>query len=190
MDDNKISHVDSKVVDWVIDKNRRKIWEDDSDTRKETCFCRHGHQIHQRQVHTDNDARVYKGKYRGVSRKKIEGTTTTPAKNDLFEIDENAEQLSEKKAEIFYHIAVKLLYVSKRARVDIQLAVAFLCTRVSCSTNQDWEKLGRLLIYLNRTLEMVRKIGMNNICMLQTWVDALYITHHDMKSHTGGIISL
>ena len=82
------------------------------------------------------------------------------------------------------------MYVSKRARVDIYLAVSFLCTRVSCSTDQDWEKLRRLLNYLHGTLNMPRIIGANGMKVLQTWVDASYAIHHDMRGHIGGVMSM
>ena len=37
---------------------------------------------------------------------------------------------------------------------------------------------------------MKRKIGINNMEMTRTWVDASYATHPDMRSHTGGCYSL
>ena len=37
---------------------------------------------------------------------------------------------------------------------------------------------------------MKRKIGITNMDMTRTWVDASYATHPDMKSHTGGCYSL
>lgn len=54
----------------------------------------------------------------------------TPAKHDLFEQDppELASQLDNEMSERFHHIVSKLLYVSKRAQPDIDLATAYLCT--------------------------------------------------------------
>jgi len=92
----------------------------------------------------------------------------TPARKDLFTVDDVSEQLDKRQGESFHSIVAKLLYVSKRARTDAQLAIAFLCTRVSSSTEQDWKKLIRLLQYFNGT----------------------YAVHDDMKSHTGGATSL
>ena len=37
---------------------------------------------------------------------------------------------------------------------------------------------------------MPRIIGANSFNMLQTWVDASYAVHHDMRGHTGGLMSL
>jgi len=76
-------------------------------------------------------------------------TAAMPTRKNLFDIDEE----SPSKSNLFHSIMMKILYVVKRARSDIQLvAVAFLCMRVSCSTEQDWNKLIRLLQYLNRNL--------------------------------------
>jgi hypothetical protein len=59
-------------------------------------------------------------------------------KRDLFEIGEEGEALRDNKKGVFHS-------VSKRGRLDIQLTIAFLCTRISCSTEQDWGKLRRLI---------------------------------------------
>ena len=120
----------------------------------------------------------------------IEGRANTPGKHDLFTLDENSPKLDEIRNRMFHHIVSKLLYVSKRARLDIDLVVSFLFTRVSRSTIQDWEKLRRLLTYLKNTIEMSRYIGAKNLSSLFTWVDAPYATHHDYRGHTGGVIGM
>ena len=72
----------------------------------------------------------------------------------------------------FHHIVATLRYVSKRARVDIDLVVSYLCTRVSCSDDDDWEKLRRLLHCLYTTIHIPRIIGARGVDILQTYVDA------------------
>ena len=114
----------------------------------------------------------------------------TPANRNLFIVNEALPSLETRKAEIFHHVVAKLLYVAKRARIDLQLAIAFLCTRVTKSTQEDWEKLRRLLKYVHKTIDLPRIIGVKDFSVLQTWVDASYATHPDMRSHTGGAISL
>lgn len=47
----------------------------------------------------------------------------------------------------------------------------------------------RLLGYLNRTIDMPRIIGAENLFMMKIWVDAAYAIHPDMRGHTGGVIS-
>ena len=75
-----------------------------------------------------------------------------------------------------------------RARLDLQLAIAFLYTRVSCSTEQDWIKLKRVLEYLYGTLDKFLTLGADDIRFMKTWVDVSFATHPDMKSHTGGAV--
>jgi hypothetical protein len=51
-------------------------------------------------------------------------------------------------------------------------------------------KLRRLLEYLRGTMDMVLTLGADDLNSLHTWVDASYAVHPDMRSHTGGVISL
>jgi hypothetical protein len=125
-----------------------------------------------------------------ASMEDVSRNVSTPAQRTLFEVDENSAPLSHEKSELYHHIVAKLLYVSKRCRLDIQLTIGFLCTRVSCSTIEDWGKLKRLLQYLNGTLDDFLTIGADNLTSMDTWIDASYAVHADMKSHTGGAISL
>jgi hypothetical protein len=98
----------------------------------------------------------------------ITRSATTPAKRNLFEIKENSLPLTDAVREIFHSVVAKLLYVSKRGRLDIQLPIAFLCTRVSCSTEQDWSKLKRTLEYLRGTLDKFVTFGADGMCKMQT----------------------
>ena len=74
--------------------------------------------------------------------------------------------------------------------MDLLLAIGFLCTRVSKSTTQDQRKLKRLLEYIKGTLDLEYTLGADSLSSLRTWVDASYAVHPDMKSHTGGVMSL
>ena len=94
------------------------------------------------------------------------------------------------EADKFHHVTAKLLYASKRVRIDIDLAVSFLCTRVASPSIGDKEKLKRVLSYLNGTKHMKRTIGMNGLGYVQTWIDASYAVHRDMRGHTGNVISM
>jgi len=63
----------------------------------------------------------------------------TPADRNLFAVNDESEELKEGKSAIFHSVVAKLLHLSKRARPDIEPTVAFLCTRVSKSTVEDWK---------------------------------------------------
>ena len=71
----------------------------------------------------------------------------------------------------------------------MKLSIAFLSTRVTKSTIQDWEKLKRVLRYIQGTIDMPRIIGADSMLNLVTWVDASYAVHNDIMSHTGGCMS-
>ena len=115
-----------------------------------------------------------------------EKPTNTPAKRDLFEVNESAEKLEERRKIAFHSITALLLYVSKRARPDIQTTVAFLCTRPSVADEDDWRKLKRLLQYLRTTIDLDLILGADSLQHFKTFIDVAYGVHADMKSHTGG----
>lgn len=76
----------------------------------------------------------------------------TPAGNDLFTVKDEGNLLSKTNGEVFHSIVGELLFITKRSRPDITLTIAFLCTRVFKSTHGDWEKVKRLLKYLDTGL--------------------------------------
>jgi hypothetical protein len=71
--------------------------------------------------------------------------------------------LNKQDAEAFHRVVAKLLYVSTRARMDLLLAVGFLCTRVSKSTTQDQAKLKRLLEYIHGSMDLEYTIGADDL---------------------------
>ena len=92
--------------------------------------------------------------------------TITPAKGYLFKIDITSKALNEDKSEIFHHIVSKLLFMSKRTILYIELAISFLYKRVSKSTDKDLEKLRSLLSYLHLAIDLPRIIGANGFDVL------------------------
>ena len=54
------------------------------------------------------------------------GESATPAAHHLFDIAEDATKLSQADADLFHHFVAHLIYLSKRARAAIHIAVFFL----------------------------------------------------------------
>lgn len=79
-----------------------------------------------------------------------QGRAATPATEDLFKTKE-ADLLCPKKAKDFHSAVAKLLYLAKRVRGDILTAVSYLTTRVRAPTEDDQEKLERIIKYLRNT---------------------------------------
>ena len=120
----------------------------------------------------------------------MDGESATPASNHLFEVnDEDPVPLDKEKAEMFHHYVAKLLFLCKRARPDIQTAVAFLCTRVKGPDMDDYKKLARVMKYLRGTTTMPLTLQADNMHVMKWWVDASFAVHPDMKSHTGGTLT-
>jgi hypothetical protein len=171
VNDNKISHMDKNVVTEVIKKIARSFGEMTVTRGKEHVFL--GMDI---TFHDNGTASIKMKDYIKEAMddfgEDINKSVSTPAKRNLFEIDHESCLLTNKDSETFHSVVAKLLYVSKRCRLDIQLGVAFLCTRMSCSTEKDWLKLKMVLEYLSGTLDEFLTLGADNITMMKTWVDA------------------
>jgi hypothetical protein len=114
----------------------------------------------------------------------------SPAANHLFDVNEDGEKLDEETVQLFHHFVAKLLLLCKRARPDIQTAVAFLCTRVKTPDCDDYKKLGRTMKYLRGTIDLPLMLEADNLHIIKWWVDASYAVHPDMKSHMGGVMTL
>ena len=68
-----------------------------------------------------------------------------PGNDQLMKVDYDSPSLD---AELFHRHVARLLFASKRARPDIQVCVAFLCTRVKSPNKQDYKKLRKVISYL------------------------------------------
>jgi hypothetical protein len=119
-------------------------------------------------------------------------TATSPAAEHLFKVcyESEARFLPEEQAQDFHHVVAQLLFLSSRARRDIQTAVAFLCTRVKRPDEDDWGKLKRVLKYLKGTRGLKLTLSVDNLSIIQWWVDASYVVHEDCRGHTGAMMSL
>jgi hypothetical protein len=192
VDDLKISHVDANVVTEIIKNIDREFGVEAPIT------------INRGKVHDYLGMTLDYSKDGKVSVKMLDyvegmldtatfnmrGEAATPAGEHLFAVNEDAEKLSEEEAQAFHHLVAKALFLCKRGRPDIQTAVAFLCTRVKEPDVDDNKKLKRMIQYLRATRGLVLTLEANNLQVVKWWVDASFAVHPDMRSHTGGVMSL
>ena len=187
VDDNKISHINPTVVDKVITNIESKFG-------KMTTTRGKAHEFLGMDLTFDKGA-VRIGMKKHILKildmfgEPIKRTAATPAQHFLFHVRDNAPALDEARADIFHSVVAALLFVSRRCRLDIQTAIGFLSTRVSCPTEDDWFKLYRVLQYLKRTIDLVYTISCDDIRHMFSWIDVSYGVHIDCKSHTGGCVS-
>jgi hypothetical protein len=120
----------------------------------------------------------------------VTGSVTTPATANLFKVNKAAQALTHREAKQFHTTVAKLLYLAKRTRVDILLAIAFLSTRVQSPNSEDAGKLERVLKYLNGTAESVLVLKPSGEHAVSGYIDASFGCHCDGKSHTGLVVTL
>jgi hypothetical protein len=118
------------------------------------------------------------------------GVAPTPAAEHLFDVSETPEYLDEASSQLFHHLTAKLLFLCKRARPELQTAIAFLTTRVKGPDTDDYKKLHRVIKYLRGSPNLALTLEADNAHVIKWWVDSSFAVHRDMRSHTGGTFSL
>ena len=120
----------------------------------------------------------------------MDGLATSTAANHLFMINANPDVLCEEDKQYFHTMTAKILWVAKRAKPDLQQAIAFLTTRVKAPDRDDYKKLARLVRFLRATASEPLTLEADETHVVKWWVDASYGVHPDMKSHTGGTMTM
>ena len=85
---------------------------------------------------------------------------------------------------------MKAMFLCKRARPDIDPAIAFLSSRVKEANEGDWTKLLRVLSFLKGSINDVLTLEADDSGELTWYIDAAFGVHKDMKSHTGSVFTM
>jgi len=186
VDDVKISHADPAEVSKIIQLLEEEFGVMNVSRGNKHTYLGMNIEIKDKKVHIM--MRDYLQEAIDAYGEAITTNATTPATRALMEIDQDSKLLEKRRADIFHHIVAKLLHVAKRARLDLQVAIGFLCTRVRFSTEQDWNKLKRVLQYVRGTLTMPRILSMGTVANMDIFIDASHACHPDMKGQTGGCV--
>ena len=161
MDDLKISHKETKVVDQFIEWATNKYEDAEITKLKPSRGKVHDYlgmtldysqkgvvKLYMKDyIRKMLDDFKYKSELKGVKR------VSTPAAEHLFAVNPNGNKLDNDKKEEFHTMVAKALFLCKRSRPDLQPTVPFLCTRVQSPDQDDWKKLLRMLKYLEQTVE-------------------------------------
>ena len=200
VDDLKISHKDSKVMNQFVEWATKK-YEDSEITKLKPSRGKVHDYLGMTLDYTQKgvvkmymkdyilkmlDQFKYKNELKEV--KKV----STPAADHLFNVNPNCSRLGDEKREEFHTMVAKALFLCKRSRPDLQPTVPFLCTRVQSPDQDDWKKLLRMLKYLEQTVEDELILGATDgdVLLCGHYPDAAFAVHQDMKSHTGSIMTL
>ena len=120
----------------------------------------------------------------------FDGEDVTPAVSELFTVNLTHQNLDTPTSELFHYIIAKFLYIAKRAKSDLQVAVAFLCNGVKCPNIVDWKKLSSLVWYVRATIYLPLIVGSDGTGNIVWSIYASFAVHTDMKSHTGYCVTL
>ena len=186
MDDLKLLHVDGEVlkkyVKMLNDRFRTKFQElsvNRSDIHDYLGLC--SDYTHRKECYVKLTMyNFFKDILEEIKEKgNMNGECVTPAAVNLFTVVETSEKLSVNKADYFHRLVTRLLFASKRARPDIQVAVAYLCTRAICPNEANYDKLHQVIKYIRITIHTTLLLGWNKSDTIKWSVDASFDVHSD-----------
>ena len=120
----------------------------------------------------------------------IEGVAKTPATSELFTTRPTAVALDDDRRERFHSVVAKILYLAKRVRPELLVAISFLARRVQHPDVDDWDKMIRLIRYIRGSKDLgIRLCGSTQLAVT-AYIDASFGVHSDLKSHTGCTITI
>ena len=193
VDDLKISHVDASAIEHVIAKL-------ESEFGKEAPLTITRGKIHEylgMKIDFSEPGKVVFSMLDYIQQvlddapdELLKGASTSPAANHLFNVNEDCTKLDPATAILYHHIVAQLLYLGKRTRPDLLLAISFLCTRVQSPDEDDWKKLGRCLRFLKDTKEDKMTLEADGTNVISWWIDASFAVHPNLRSHTGATMSM
>ena len=137
VDDNYINHMSGGVLDMVIGAIKAKFGKMKVTRGKEHVFLRTNLRFP-----SDDTVWIKMKEYieEAITMfgEKLTRSAVTPATKQSFVLDPNAKVLSESQRERLQSISGQLSWAYKHGRPDVDLSVAYLCTRVSNQSNLAW----------------------------------------------------
>lgn len=135
VDDLKTSHMELAVVDDILERLNEKCGK----KALLTITHRKTHECLGMTIDCTEDGKAIIGMDEHadgiLKREDMAGTATSPAADHLHEVNEkDPTLLNAQDGQCFHTMTAKLSFPSKRARPDIQQAVAFLTTRTTAPT--------------------------------------------------------
>jgi hypothetical protein len=120
----------------------------------------------------------------------VKPVKVAPWTERLLKVNDDYDKLEEQRRSVFHTFVMKAMFLCKRARPDIDQAIAFLSSRVRDANEGDWNKLLRVMGFLKATIEDVLTLEADDSNTLTWYVDVAFAVHADMKSHTGAVFTM
>ena len=111
----------------------------------------------------------------------IPSAAKTLATKSLMRECKESDSIDRYKSEIFHSVVKKLLHVAKRSRLDLQISLGFICTRVRSPNKGDWKKLKRILQYIYGTIDLERILLLDSFTNMNKFIDAFHACHDNKR---------
>ena len=89
---------------------------------------------------------------------------------------------------MFHNVVPKSLFVANCSRLDILPTVSVLSGRFHSPNQNNWEKCGRMVNYLNSTKKLNLILWYDGLNIAQWYVDTSFAVHSDFKIQSGGVL--
>ena len=122
--------------------------------------------------------------------KEVTDVVTSPAQKYLRDVSPDCNSLSAKRSESFHFIVATLLWIMKRARLNLETSVFVCVLEYQRVMRMIEKKLKRVTAYVKGTIDNVMIIGADSLSTIFTWIEATYAVTADMKIQTAGAMSL
>ena len=176
VDDIKASHKVPKVIDWIIET----LKEEYSNEAPLTISCGKVHSYLGMQLDFCKPGKLIVDMSDYIQTILVElpaemqGKAKMPAAKHLFNVDPKSAPINKDCAEGFHRITRQLMYLSQHRRPDLQTAILFLSSSMSCPNEHDWKKLRWLTKYLDATIDLNLTLICNNSGVVTWWVENSY----------------
>ena len=108
----------------------------------------------------------------------------TPARKGLTLIDEDSPNACEEKRKKLCRIVILLTFASHKGRRDIQCTKNFLSRVVDVCSEQDYDKLRRLIQHVVDLLDAIFSLGTANLGVLTHFIASACGSYDDFKRKT------
>ena len=119
----------------------------------------------------------------------IDGVSDIPASKNLFDPGEGGT-ISVDRKEFFHSTVARLLYLAKRVRPDVLVAISYLAKRVQSPNESDFKKLCKVIRYIRGSRDLGIVLEPYSIISILAYIDASHAVHKNHRGHTGTVLSL
>ena len=115
-----------------------------------------------------------------------------PALSSIFDKGDSPA-LCDKNSAIFHSYVMRVAFLAKRVKPELNVALSYLSTQVTHSSENDLRKLDRVIRYVRDHLGSgitLTAAGKDKNVVVTAHIDASFGCHDDAKSHTGVCITL